>query len=85
MRTSTWTHTRRTGRSNVSFERTLHLVIETCMDLADHIVADRRLGVPETAGATFDYTRLDPAIVLNVLRTNLVDVERFRDAIIAAI
>jgi uncharacterized protein YutE (UPF0331/DUF86 family) len=95
-------------------ERTLHLVIETCMDLADHIVADRRLGVPETAGATFDilaradvispelgatlarmvgfrnilvhdYTRLDPTIVLNVLRTNLVDVERFRDAIIAAI
>jgi uncharacterized protein YutE (UPF0331/DUF86 family) len=29
-------------------ERTLHLVVETCMDIADHIVADRRLRVPET-------------------------------------
>jgi uncharacterized protein YutE (UPF0331/DUF86 family) len=95
-------------------ERTLHLVIETCMDLADHIVADRRLGVPETAGATFeilagagvisaglaaslarmvsfrnilvhDYTRLDPAIVLRVLRTDLIDIEHFRDAIVASI
>jgi len=35
-------------------ERTLHLAIETCMDVADHIVADRRLRVPETGGATFD-------------------------------
>ena len=34
-------------------ERTLHLVIETCMDIADHIVADRRLRVPETGAETF--------------------------------
>jgi uncharacterized protein YutE (UPF0331/DUF86 family) len=35
-------------------ERTLHLTIEGCMDLADHIVADRRLRVPETGAATFE-------------------------------
>lgn len=35
-------------------ERTLHLAIETCMDIADHIVADRRLRVPETGAATFE-------------------------------
>ena len=35
-------------------ERTLHLTIEACMDLADHIVADRRLRVPETGAETFD-------------------------------
>jgi uncharacterized protein YutE (UPF0331/DUF86 family) len=34
-------------------ERTLHLAIETCMDLADHIVADRRLRVPDTGAETF--------------------------------
>ena len=34
-------------------ERTLHLVVETCMDIADHIVADRRLRVPETGAETF--------------------------------
>lgn len=92
-------------------ERTLHLTIETCMDIADHVVADRRLRVPETGAETFDvlaeagvlstdlgkslgqmvgfrnilvhdYARLDPAIVLRVLGTNLRDVERFRDAIL---
>ena len=30
-------------------ERTLHLVVEAAMDIADHLVADRRLPVPETA------------------------------------
>jgi len=35
-------------------ERTLHLVIEACMDVADHIVADRRLRVPDTGAATFE-------------------------------
>jgi uncharacterized protein YutE (UPF0331/DUF86 family) len=91
-------------------ERTLHLAIETCMDVADHIVADRRLRVPETGAETFeilaeagvvpadlgralglmvgfrnilvhDYTRLDPAIVLRVLRTDLLDLERFRQIV----
>lgn len=95
-------------------ERTLHLTIEACMELADHIVADRRLRVPDTGGATFeilaeagvvppdlgktlarmvgfrnilvhDYTRLDPAIVLRALHTDLVDIERFRDAVLRVI
>lgn len=95
-------------------ERTLHLTIEACMDLADHIVADRRLRVPDTGGATFeilaeagvvspdlgkvlarmvgfrnilvhDYARLDPAIVLRALHTDLVDIERFRDAVLRVI
>jgi uncharacterized protein YutE (UPF0331/DUF86 family) len=95
-------------------ERTLHLAIETCMDVADHVVADRRLRVPETGAESFeilaeagllpkplgtalalmvgfrnilvhDYTRLDPAIVIRVLRTDLGDLERFRDAARAVI
>jgi len=93
-------------------ERTLHLAIEACMDVADHIVADRRLRVPETGAATFeslgeadllprelaarlarmvgfrnilvhDYARLDPAIVVRVLRTDLSDLERFCEAVLA--
>lgn len=92
-------------------ERTLHLTIETCMDVADHIVADRKLKVPETGADTFDslgeaeivpralaaalarmvgfrnilvqdYTRLDPAIVVRVLRTDLQDIEQFRNAVL---
>jgi uncharacterized protein YutE (UPF0331/DUF86 family) len=34
-------------------ERTLHLAIEVCMDVADHIVADRRLRIPETGAESF--------------------------------
>jgi uncharacterized protein YutE (UPF0331/DUF86 family) len=95
-------------------ERTLHLTIEGCMDLADHIVADRRLRVPETGAATFEilaeggvispdlgkalvrmvgfrnilvheYARVDPAIVLRVLQTDIADIERFRDAVLRII
>jgi uncharacterized protein YutE (UPF0331/DUF86 family) len=95
-------------------ERTLHLAIETCMDVADHIVADRRLRVPETGAESFeilaeagllpaplgtalasmvgfrnilvhDYTRIDPAIVVRVLGSDLADVERFRDAVEALV
>jgi uncharacterized protein YutE (UPF0331/DUF86 family) len=91
-------------------ERTLHLAIETCMDVADHIVADRRLRVPDTGAESFeilaeaqliplplgralalmvgfrnilvhDYARLDVSIVLRVLREDLRDLERFRDAV----
>ena len=95
-------------------ERTLHLAIEACMDVADHLVADRRLPVPETAAGTFvtlagaglldadlaralgrmvafrnilvhDYARLDPQIVMRVVRTDVDDLLRFRDAALAAI
>ena len=88
-------------------ERTLHLAIETCMDVADHVVADRRLRVPETGAESFEIlaeagllpttlgsalalmvgfrnildTRLDPAIVIRVLRTDVNDLGRFRDAV----
>jgi len=87
-------------------ERTLHLAIEPCMDVADHLVADRRLPVPQTAAGAFialsdagvlerelgkalgrmvafhnirvhDYARLDHAIVLRVLRTDVRDLEAF--------
>ena len=84
------------------------------MDVADHIVADRRLRVPETGAESFeilaeagllpaplgtalasmvgfrnilvhDYTRIDPAIVVRVLGSDLADVERFRDAVQALV
>ena len=105
---------RQDWRTQRIVERTLHLAIETCMDVADHVVADRRLPVPETGAASFeilaeanllprelgaslasmvgfrnilvhDYTRLDPTIVMRVLRTDLDDLSRFRDAVRALV
>ena len=105
---------RNDGKTQRIVERTLHLAIESCMDLADHIVADRRLRVPDTGAATFeilaeagvvsmdlgnalarmvgfrnilvhDYARLDSAIVVRVLATDLRDIEQFREAVLQAI
>jgi uncharacterized protein YutE (UPF0331/DUF86 family) len=105
---------RQDWRTQRIVERTLHLAIETCMDLADHIVADRRLRVPETGAESFeilaeadllprelgaslasmvgfrnilvhDYTRLDPAIVMRVMGTDLDDVSRFGSAVRALV
>jgi uncharacterized protein YutE (UPF0331/DUF86 family) len=97
-------------RTQRVIERTLHLAIEACMDVADHVVADRRLRVPETGASrsrssprraccrlrwaaalasmvgfrnilVHDYARIDPAIVVRVLRSDLADVERFLDTV----
>lgn len=35
-------------------ERTLQMAIETCLDVASHVVADRALKVPSTYAETFD-------------------------------
>ena len=40
-------------RAQRVLERTLHLAIEVCMDLADHALADRALPVPGTAAEAF--------------------------------
>lgn len=87
-------------------ERTLHLAIESSLDVASHVVADRGLRVPATYADTFvtlceagllaedlrdamvrmtgfrnvivhEYTRVDPAIVIRILRHGLNDLERF--------
>ena len=40
-------------RAQRVLERTLHLTIEVCMDLADHVIADRALPLPGTAAEAF--------------------------------
>jgi uncharacterized protein YutE (UPF0331/DUF86 family) len=62
-------------------ERTLHLAIETCMDVADHIVADRRLRVPETGADTFEI--LAEAGLLDAsLATALASMVGFRNILV---
>lgn len=81
------------------------------MDVADHLLADRRLRVPATGAETFevlgeagilpgalagalakmvgfrnilvhDYARLDPSIVVRVLRTDVSDLGQFRAVVV---
>jgi len=90
-------------------ERTLHMAIETCIDIAGHVLADRELGAPTTYAESFtllgthgllppelaqslarmtgfrnilvhEYTAVDAAIVLRILRKDLQDLERFHAA-----
>jgi uncharacterized protein YutE (UPF0331/DUF86 family) len=47
-------------------ERTLQMAVETCIDVANHVIADRKLRVPGTYAETFDVLAeagmLDPAL-----------------------
>lgn len=62
-------------------ERTLHLAIEACMDLADHMVADRRLPVPDTGAATFEVLA-NAGVVSAELGRNLARMVGFRNILV---
>ena len=93
-------------------ERTLQMMIETCLDISGHIISDEKLRVPETYADAFrilvengilskphlaafkkmakfrnivvhDYERIDPEIVVAILRNNLQDFEVFKSSVIA--
>ena len=92
-------------------ERTLQLMIETCLDISSHIISHEKLPVPETYADMFrilvrnsilkdsqldalekmarfrnivvhDYEKIDPSIVVGILKNNLSDFERFKASII---
>lgn len=62
-------------------ERTLQLAIEVCLDLADHVIADHRLPVPETAAGAFDALR-DAKLLTPELAAALVRMARFRNLLV---
>jgi uncharacterized protein YutE (UPF0331/DUF86 family) len=93
-------------------ERTLQMAIEVCLDIATHIIADRRLRVPATYSEAFEvlgeagllepthrdalmrmsrfrnllvheYARLDPAMVVRILREHLKDLPAFKTAVLS--
>ena len=103
---------RRDWKTQRIVERTLQMAIETCVDVATHVIADLRLRVPATYAEAFEilgeagllepdleqamvrmtgfrnvivheYTRVEAAIVVKILRDDLDDLVRFRDAALA--
>jgi len=102
---------RQEWKSQRIVERTLQLAIEVCLDIANHLIADRRLRVPATYAEAFvflaeaglldpverdamirmsgfrnlivhEYARIDPAMVVRILREHLVDFTRFKTAVL---
>ncbi len=92
-------------------ERTLQMMIETCLDISGHIISDEKFRMPETYADMFrilvekgilsksrvdafekmarfrnivvhDYERIDPEIVIGILKNNLGDFEDFKASVI---
>lgn len=90
-------------------ERTLQMMVETCIDITGHIIADMKFRVPTSYADSFsvlaenrildntlsqslermakfrnvvvhDYDRVDGEIVIGILRKNLDDFIKFKDA-----
>lgn len=93
-------------------DRTLQMMIETCLDIAGHIISDEEYRVPESYADMFNvlqenaiipetlreglnnmakfrnivvhhYDKIDPNIVITILRKNLGDFNRFKTATIS--
>lgn len=92
-------------------ERTLQIMIEICVDIANHIISDEGFRVPINYSDTFkvlyeeeiidkalletmekmvrfrniivhNYDKIDPEIVINIIRKNLNDFIKYKDKII---
>lgn len=92
-------------------ERTLQMLIELCIDIANHMISDMGMRLPTGYADSFNvlmenkiinknlfrtmekmakfrnlivhqYEKIDPAIVVSVLRKNLIDFEKYKKAII---
>ena len=62
-------------------ERSLHLAMEVCLDLAEHLIADHRLAAPETAAGAFDVLK-EAKLVTPALADALSRMARFRNLLV---
>lgn len=62
-------------------ERTLQMAIETCVDVASHVLADRGLRVPSTYAETFEILTQAGLLSPDVGRV-MVDMAGFRNVIV---
>ena len=93
-------------------ERTLQMMVETCIDIAGHIISDMKYRIPTSYADSFsvlaengivdnnlsqslekmakfrnvvvhDYDRVDEEIVIGILRKNLDDFVKFKEAVVS--
>lgn len=102
---------RKDWRTQRIVERTLQILIELCIDIANHLISDRGMRLPTGYADTFmvltenkvigkgllkkmekmarfrnvivhQYERIDPTIVVSILRNDLPDFVKYRKAVI---
>ena len=62
-------------------ERSLHLAIEVCLDLGDHLIADRGLRVPTTQAEIFEILQ-DAGMLDASVSQCLMQMARFRNLLV---
>ncbi len=62
-------------------ERTLQMAIEVCVDIANHVIADRRLRIPQTYAEVFEVLG-DAGLLPAELRDTMVRMAGFRNLIV---
>lgn len=72
---------RRDWKTQRIVERTLQIAIEACVDVAEHVIADRRLRVPATYAETFEILG-DAGLLDAALRDAMVRMAGFRNVIV---
>lgn len=62
-------------------ERTLQMAIETCLDIASHVLADRKLRAPSTYAETFEIL-VKAGLMSPALGRRMVEMTGFRNVIV---
>ncbi len=62
-------------------DRTLQIMIETCLDVGGHIIADEKLRLAENYADTFKVLK-EASIIPGILSERLVEMARFRNLIV---
>jgi len=80
-RTVTIDQYRRDWKIQRIVERTLQMAIEACLDVANHVVADRQLRVASTYAEIFEVLG-DAGLLEQNLREGLIRMARFRNILV---
>jgi len=80
-RTVTIDQYRRDWKTQRIVERTLQMAIEACLDVANHVVADRQLRVASTYAEIFEVLG-DAGLLEQNLREGLIRMARFRNILV---
>lgn len=62
-------------------ERTLHMLIELCIDIANHIISDKKMRIPTSYADTFKVL-LEHNIIENELYKTMEKMAKFRNIIV---